>query len=147
MAATLDHLEALTHSLAGSVLHGGYVDSVSAGFYRVRGLEPHVTLNDAVWAESGGQRHWGKVIRIDPDAVVVAPYRSTRALRRGDVVLAAGAVHAPRPNMAWLGRVIDALGEPVDGEGRSRSCPSAAALRGRCRRFIARVSMPRSAPA
>ena len=40
MAATLDHLEALTHSLAGSVLHGGYVDSVSAGFYRVRGLAP-----------------------------------------------------------------------------------------------------------
>lgn len=117
MAATLDHLEAMTHSLAGSVLHGGYVDSVSAGFYRVRGLEPHVALNDAVWAESGGQRHWGKVIRIDPDAVIVAPYRSTRALRRGDVVLAAGRVHAPRPNMAWLGRVLDALGEPIDGGG------------------------------
>ncbi|PHP65736.1 flagellum-specific ATP synthase FliI [Zhengella mangrovi] len=117
MTATLDHLEAMTRSLEASILRGGYVDSVSAGFYRVRGLETDVALNDTVWAESGGERHWGKVIRIDPDAVIVAPYKTVQSLRRGDVVLAAGRSHAPRPNMAWLGRVLDALGEPVDGGG------------------------------
>jgi flagellum-specific ATP synthase len=116
LAASIEYLETYSQNLQESILHGGHVESVTSSYYRVSGLEHHVALNDMVWAECDGQRHWGKVIRIDSNAVFVAPYGSSRNLKRGDLVLAARQSHKPRPSMAWLGRVLNAVGEPIDNQ-------------------------------
>ena len=67
------------------------------------------------------------------------------AIRPGARVALEGGAPMARPSRAWLGRVIDCFGEPVDGEGPlpQGAQPAPGARGRRLRRMIARASAAR----
>ncbi len=93
---------------------GGRVVAIAPLFFRVRGLESHVRIGDRVLFGSGDNRQRGAVIQIDHGEVIIAPYHETRSIRIGQDVFLEYASER-RPAASWLGRVFNALGEPIDG--------------------------------
>ena len=118
----MDALERLSNSYRnftdgrGLIRHGGRVVAISQHFYRVRGLAGHARLGDIVAHDKGAIGRRGEIIQIDYPDVTVAPFRGTDELRVGDIVFNEGPRES-RPDASWLGRVINALDEPVDGKG------------------------------
>lgn len=58
-----------------------------------------------------------EVVGFNGDNAVVMPFASLDGVRRGCRALVASASDKIRPADAWLGRVLNALGEPIDGKG------------------------------
>jgi flagellum-specific ATP synthase len=48
---------------------------------------------------------------------LLMPFAPVEGVRRGCRALVSAAPGAVRPSLAWLGRVVDAMGEPLDGKG------------------------------
>ena len=95
---------------------GGPIQEVTASAARVAGVAPFMTLGDRMGFVGGGREQIGEVVRVDAAGVTVKPFDSrieagigTHAYRLGDPTL--------RPDPSWKGRVIDALGRPIDGQG------------------------------
>lgn len=104
------------HGRAGLIREGGKVAAISPHYYRVRGLSRTVKLGDIVACDSGETGRRGEVTRIESPDITVAPFRDARHLRVGDEIFNYGPLVC-RPDDSWLGRVINALGEPIDGKG------------------------------
>ena len=113
----LDHLEkALNYCLQNlpPVRVGGTVTEVTPAYYRVSGLSQFLKLGECVSFDVEGRSQIGEVVRIDKSHAVVKPFEprcdaglGTIAYRTGPVSLA--------PDASWKGRVINALGAPIDG--------------------------------
>jgi len=58
-----------------------------------------------------------EIVGFRGDRALFAPYDSIEAIRPGVRVTLEGQAPMARPSRAWLGRVIDCFGNPVDGEG------------------------------
>jgi flagellum-specific ATP synthase len=58
-----------------------------------------------------------EVIGFSGNNAVVMPFAGLDGVRRGCKAIIANAANQVRPCAAWLGRVINALGEPIDGKG------------------------------
>ncbi|HVZ99575.1 MAG TPA: flagellar protein export ATPase FliI, partial [Caulobacterales bacterium] len=58
-----------------------------------------------------------EIVGFRGDRALLAPYDSIEAIRPGARVALDGASPLVRPSRAWLGRVIDCFGQPVDGQG------------------------------
>ena len=82
----------------------------------VEGLSQLVRLGDCVHFRSAGARQVGEVVRITADEVFVKPFSSSAGVQLEAPVWSAGRL-AIAPHVSWLGRIVDALGEPVDGRG------------------------------
>ncbi len=95
---------------------GGVVREVAPSHYRVRGISSVVKLGDRVRLDAGGRSAIGEVVRVDEAAATVKPFNSRFSVGIGMVARLIGAMHL-RPAPEWKGRVINALGEPVDGAG------------------------------
>jgi flagellum-specific ATP synthase len=58
-----------------------------------------------------------EVIGFTGDNAVVMPFAGLEGVRRGCRAVIANAAGQVRPSAGWLGRVINAMGEPIDGKG------------------------------
>jgi len=58
-----------------------------------------------------------EVIGFSGNNAVVMPFAGLDGVRRGCKAIIANAANQVRPCEAWLGRVVNALGEPIDGKG------------------------------
>ncbi|MCK1393107.1 flagellar protein export ATPase FliI [Bradyrhizobium sp. 1] len=58
-----------------------------------------------------------EVIGFSGNNAIVMPFAGLDGVRRGCKAVIANAANQVRPSSAWLGRVINALGEPIDGKG------------------------------
>ncbi|TYL93331.1 flagellar protein export ATPase FliI [Bradyrhizobium rifense] len=58
-----------------------------------------------------------EVIGFSGNNAVVMPFAGLDGVRRGCRAVIANAANQVRPSSAWLGRVVNALGEPIDGKG------------------------------
>src|SRR6201990_2600940 len=58
-----------------------------------------------------------EVIGFSGSNAVVMPFAGLDGVRRGCRAVIANAANQVRPSPAWLGRVVNALGEPIDGKG------------------------------
>ena len=58
-----------------------------------------------------------EVIGFSGSNVVVMPFAALEGVRRGCRAVIANAPSQVRPSPAWLGRVMNAMGEPIDGKG------------------------------
>jgi flagellum-specific ATP synthase len=68
--------------------------------------------------ETGGNRSIPcEVIGFSGNNAVVMPFAGLDGVRRGCKAVIANAANQVRPSAAWLGRVVNALGEPIDGKG------------------------------
>ncbi|PWN94781.1 putative H+-transporting ATP synthase alpha chain, mitochondrial [Tilletiopsis washingtonensis] len=97
----------------GDVQETGRVLTIGDGIARVYGLR-NVMAEEMVEFSSGVR---GMCLNLEADNVGVSIFGSDRAIREGDTVKRTGQiVDVPvGPNM--LGRVVDALGNPIDGKG------------------------------
>jgi flagellum-specific ATP synthase len=75
--------------------------------------------------ETGGNRFIpAEVIGFSGSNAVVMPFGGLDGVRRGCRAVIATAASQVRPSSAWLGRVINAMGEPIDGKGPLAQGPS-----------------------
>ncbi|WP_439396600.1 flagellar protein export ATPase FliI [Bradyrhizobium sp. PMVTL-01] len=58
-----------------------------------------------------------EVIGFSGNNAVVMPFAGLDGVRRGCKAVIANTANQVRPCAAWLGRVVNALGEPIDGKG------------------------------
>lgn len=91
----------------------GWVLSVGDGIARVYGLD-NVQAGEMV-SFSNGVR--GMALNLEIDNVGVVIFGSDRDIREGDCVKRLGAIVEVPVGPALLGRVVDALGNPIDGKG------------------------------
>ncbi len=65
----------------------------------------------------GAQISRGEIVGFRGDRALLAPYDSIEAIRPGARVALEAAAPMVRPARAWLGRVIDCFGQPIDHAG------------------------------
>jgi F-type H+-transporting ATPase subunit alpha len=91
----------------------GQVLAVGDGIARVHGLD-NVQAGEMV-EFSGGIK--GMALNLESDNVGVVIFGNDRSIKEGDVVKRTGAIVDTPVGKGLLGRVVDALGNPIDGKG------------------------------
>ena len=91
----------------------GQVLSVGDGIARVYGLD-NVQAGELVEFPGGVK---GMALNLETDNVGVVIFGSDRAIKEGDVVKRTGAIVDTPVGPGLLGRVVDGLGNPIDGKG------------------------------
>ena len=113
-AALQKNLQGYSPSLESTQV--GRVLEVGDGIARVSGL-PDVGVNELLEFEGGTV---GLALNLDEDsigAVILGDAESAAAVEEGSPVRATGRILSMPVGDALLGRVVNALGEPVDGKG------------------------------
>ena len=91
----------------------GQVLSVGDGIARVHGLD-NVQAGEMVELTNGIK---GMALNLENDNVGVVIFGDDRSIKEGDVVKRTGAIVDAPVGKNLLGRVVDALGNPIDGKG------------------------------
>jgi F-type H+-transporting ATPase subunit alpha len=95
------------------VMETGTVLTVGDGIARVYGLDS--AMAGELVEFPGGLM--GMILNLDADSVGVALMGPDRAIREGDTVKRTGRIFDVPVGEGMIGRVVNALGEPVDGKG------------------------------
>ena len=112
----------LEAKIAGSeagadVAEVGRVLSVGDGIARVYGLD-NVRYNEMVEFANGVK---GMALNLEEDNVGVVLFGSDEGIREGDIVRRTDRIVSVPVGKELLGRVVDALGEPIDGLGEIKA--------------------------
>uniref|UniRef100_UPI003590163A ATP synthase subunit alpha, mitochondrial isoform X1 n=2 Tax=Myxine glutinosa TaxID=7769 RepID=UPI003590163A len=91
----------------------GRVLSIGDGIARVYGLQ-NIQAEEMVEFSSGLK---GMALNLEPDNVGVVVFGNDKLIKEGDVVKRTGAIVDVPVGEELLGRVVDALGNPIDGKG------------------------------
>ncbi|MFN8948558.1 MAG: F0F1 ATP synthase subunit alpha, partial [Alphaproteobacteria bacterium] len=91
----------------------GQVLSVGDGIARIHGLDK-VQAGEMVEFPGGTK---GMALNLESDNVGVVIFGSDREIREGDIVKRTGAIVDVPVGKGLLGRVVDPLGNPLDGKG------------------------------
>lgn len=91
----------------------GRVLSIGDGIARVYGLK-NIQADEMVEFSSGLK---GMALNLEPDNVGVVVFGNDRHIKEGDIVKRTGAIVDVPVGAGLLGRVVDALGNPIDGKG------------------------------
>merc|ERR1712218_540823 len=91
----------------------GRVLSIGDGIARVYGLK-NIQAEEMVEFSSGLK---GMALNLEPDNVGVVVFGNDKLIKEGDVVKRTGAIVDVPVGQELLGRVVDALGNPIDGAG------------------------------
>ena len=102
---------------SAEVTEVGQVLSVGDGIARVYGLDK-VQAGEMVEFENGIR---GMALNLESDNVGVVIFGSDRDIKEGQTVKRTGAIVDVPVGKELLGRVVDALGNPIDGKGPIKS--------------------------
>ena len=91
----------------------GYVLSVGDGIARVHGLD-NVQAGEMVLFSNGSK---GMALNLETDNVGIVIFGTDVGVLEGDIVKRTGDIVDTPVGMELLGRVVDALGNPIDGRG------------------------------
>lgn len=91
----------------------GRVLSIGDGIARVYGLK-NIQAEEMVEFSSGLK---GMALNLEPDNVGIVVFGNDKLIKEGDVVKRTGAIVDVPVGMELLGRVVDALGTPIDAAG------------------------------
>jgi len=91
----------------------GRVLSIGDGIARVYGLK-NIQAEEMVEFSSGLK---GMALNLEPDNVGVVVFGNDKLIKEGDIVKRTGAIVDVPVGLELLGRVVDALGNPIDGKG------------------------------
>lgn len=96
-----------------AIFFGGTIMEVGTGYGRIAGLGRNVSVGDVLFDETNS-RPQAEVVQVDSRTALIAPYHATLDLgahmfRRGPLSVA--------PTENWVGRIINAFGEPIDDRG------------------------------
>ena len=110
-AAIQKNLEGFQPSLEQSQV--GHVIEVGDGIARVSGL-PDAAVNELLQFESGT---FGLALNLDEEAIGAVVLGEVEDIEEGQIVRATGDILSLPVGDGLLGRVVNALGEPIDGKG------------------------------
>src|SRR6187431_672574 len=103
----------------------GRVVGVRGLMVEIAGPIHAMSVGARIVIETGGNRFIpAEVIGFSGSNAVVMPFGGLDGVRRGCRAVIASAASQVRPSPAWLGRVINAMGEPIDGKGPLVQGPS-----------------------
>ncbi|KAJ3130461.1 Alpha subunit of the F1 sector of mitochondrial F1F0 ATP synthase [Nowakowskiella sp. JEL0407] len=91
----------------------GRVLSIGDGIARVYGLK-NCQAEEMVEFSSGLK---GMALNLEPDNVGIVVFGNDRLIKEGDIVKRTGSIVDVPVGEGLLGRVVDALGNPIDGKG------------------------------
>jgi len=91
----------------------GQVLAIGDGIARVHGLK-NIQAEEMVEFESGLK---GMALNLEPDNVGIVVFGNDREIKEGDIVRRTGAIVDVPVGPELLGRVVDPLGNPIDGKG------------------------------
>ncbi|GAB1715374.1 MAG: ATPase FliI/YscN [Nitrobacter sp.] len=96
----------------------GRVVGVRGLMVEIAGPIHAMSVGARIVIEAGGGRVIpAEVVGFDGDNAVVMPFAGLDGVRRGCRAVIANASSQVRPAASWLGRVLNAMGEPIDGKG------------------------------
>jgi F-type H+-transporting ATPase subunit alpha len=95
------------------VAETGTVVSISDGIARIHGLDDAM-ISEVVIFDNGLK---GIILNLDEDSVGVAVFGNAQLVQEGMGVKRTGQINSVPVGEALLGRVVNALGEPIDGLG------------------------------
>jgi len=115
--------EILKQQIAGfdtqtEVSEVGQVLSVGDGVARIYGLD-NIQAGEMVEFPGGIK---GLALNLEADNVGAVIFGSDRDIREGDTVKRTGAIVETQVGRGLLGRVVDGLGNPIDGKGPIENC-------------------------
>jgi flagellum-specific ATP synthase len=113
-------------ALAAPVRRVGCVVEIRRGLAEVAGLET-AAIGDRVLIHSRDAAAGGEVLRLSPGRCAILPDASGDGMALGDRVELLGKAEIA-PDDSWIGRIIDATGQPLDGRPLLRG-PQSRALR------------------
>ena len=110
--------EALRRNVSGftpgvSLEQVGRIQEVGDGIARVSGL-PNAAVNELLEFEGG---ELGLALNLDEDSIGAVVLGEVGSLEEGQTVKATGRILSVPVGDALLGRVVNPLGEPIDGQG------------------------------
>lgn len=103
----------LGQSVAANLDETGRVLSIGDGIARVYGLK-NIQAEEMVEFSSGLK---GMALNLEPDNVGIVVFGNDKLIKEGDIVKRTGAIVDVPVGLELLGRVVDALGNPIDGKG------------------------------
>src|SRR3954468_8151471 len=103
----------------------GRVVGVRGMLVEVAGPIHAMSVGARVMIEGGGARMIPcEVVGFTGPNALLMPYAPLEGVRRGCRALVTSVAAAVRPSPGWLGRVVNAMGEPIDGKGPLPAGPS-----------------------
>ncbi|XP_037503620.1 ATP synthase subunit alpha, mitochondrial [Rhipicephalus sanguineus] len=114
----------------------GRVLSIGDGIARVYGLK-NIQAEEMVEFSSGLK---GMALNLEPDNVGIVVFGNDKLIKEGDIVKRTGAIVDVPVGPELLGRVVDALGNPIDGKGPV-ACKSRARVGIKAPGIIPRISV------
>ena len=96
----------------------GIVLSMSDGIARCYGLTK-IQAGEMVEFNKGNIK--GMALNLEPDVVGVVVFSNEREIQEGNFVKRTGSIVSVPIGEGLLGRVVDALGQPIDGKGKIKS--------------------------
>ncbi|CAN99534.1 MULTISPECIES: F0F1 ATP synthase subunit alpha [Sorangium] len=102
---------------AAQVTETGTVLTVGDGIARVHGLSRAMAGELVEFTGSEGGSLMGLVLNLEQDNVGAAIFGDTSSIKEGDAVKRTGRIMEVPVGEATLGRVVNALGMPIDGKG------------------------------
>jgi F-type H+-transporting ATPase subunit alpha len=100
-----------------AVLETGTVLQAGDGIARVYGLEGAMAGELLEFKGAGGETVMGMVLNLEEDNVGIALFGHYESIREGDLVKRTGKIMQVPVGPALVGRVVNALGMPIDGKG------------------------------
>ena len=102
----------------------GRVAGVRGLMVEIAGPTQAMTVGGRVIIEIGrGRSVVGEVVGFEGDNALALAFGPLDGVRRGCKAIVGPLVAGVRPTSAWLGRVVNAMGEPIDGKGPLPSGP------------------------
>src|SRR5688572_12816732 len=125
-------MKALAEQIADldSVNTYGRVVGVRGLMVEVAGPIHAMSVGARVVIETGIKRDIPcEVVGFAGHNAVLMPFGGLEGVRRGCRAVIANSADMVRPSAAWLGRVLNAMGEPIDGKGPLPAGPEPYAFR------------------
>jgi flagellum-specific ATP synthase len=102
----------------------GRVVGVRGLMVEVAGPLHAMSVGARVVIETPGKNIPCEVVGFSNNNALLMPFAPLEGVRRGCRALVTSVAGSVRPSAGWLGRVVNALGEPIDGKGALLSGPS-----------------------
>ncbi|KAA1056838.1 flagellar protein export ATPase FliI [Azospirillum argentinense] len=108
----------------------GEIRSAAGMTLEVEGLRRVLAVGDKCWAETArGQRLLCETIGFRQGRTLLMAFDNLDGVAEGCAAVTDDTAFTLRPGPGWLGRVVNALGEPIDGRGPLRNGHHARPLR------------------
>jgi len=112
------------------IKYTGRVEKVQGLLIECRGPVAVVGEVCQIAIASTGRSVWAEVVGLRGSHVQLMPYDEMEGIEVGDLVIASGASLAVPVSARLLGRVVDAMGRPIDGRGDAGGGTTASIFRG-----------------